>query len=287
MRPRPQSPATLVKTCESSCFRSATLLISGAGHLSRREMKRFDLLGTPLQATSYAEFTAHCQELAKHDRTYAIDLTNTQIVTMRRHEPSFREITSRFDYFIPDATPLIWCLNRQGAALRDRVYGPKFMAHCVINSPTPFTHYLLGGSRECVEKLKARFIGENPAVQIVGARDGYFRIDDEPEILDEINRLSPDFIWVGLGTPKQQDWIHRHKAQIRRGVLFAVGFAFDVNAGTKKDAPAWMQRRGLTWLFRAITEPRRLLLRYVRYNSLFIFYLLRDGVLFRRGPATP
>ena len=160
------------------------------------------------------------------------------------------------------------------------------MAHCVINSPAPFTHYLLGGSRECVEKLQARFRADNPAVQIVGARDGYFSAADEPAILDDINRLSPDFVWVGLGTPKQQDWIHRHKSQIRRGVLFAVGFAFDVNAGTKKDAPAWMQRRGLTWLFRAITEPRRLLLRYVRYNSLFIFYLLRDGELRRRAGAT-
>ena len=249
-------------------------------------MKPFNLMGTPLQATSYAEFTAHCQELSQHDRTYAVDLTNTQIVTMRRHDPHFREITSQFDYFIPDATPLIWCLNRQGAGLRDRVYGPKFMAHCVTASAAPFKHYLLGGSRECVEKLKARFLAANPAVQIVGARDGYFSAADEPDIVDEIHRLSPDFIWIGLGTPKQQDWIHRHKSEIRRGVLFAVGFAFDVNAGTKKDAPPWMQRRGLTWLFRAVTEPRRLALRYVRYNSLFIFYLLRDRVLFRRAAAT-
>lgn len=249
-------------------------------------MKQFDVLGTPLQATSYAEFTVRCQELAKRDHASAVDLTNTHIVTLRRHDPQFREITSRFDYFVPDATPLIWCLNRQGAGLHDRVYGPKFMAHCVTASPAPFTHYFLGGSRDCVEKLKARFVGDNPAVEIAGLRDGYFSAADEPAIVEEINQLSPDFIWVGLGTPKQQDFIHRHKSEIRRGVLFAVGFAFDVNAGTKKDAPPWMQRRGLTWLFRAATEPRRLALRYVRYNSLFIFYLLRDGVLFRRTQHT-
>ena len=248
-------------------------------------MRQLDLLGTPLQATNYAEFTAHCQELTTRDRPSAVDLTNTQIVTMRRHDPHFREITSRFDYFIPDATPLIWCLNKLGAGLRDRVYGPKFMAHCVTGSPAPYTHYFLGGSRECVEKLQARFEAENPAVQILAARDGYFPASEDQAIVEEINRLSPDFIWVGLGTPKQQDWIHRHKSAIRRGVLFAVGFAFDVNAGTKKDAPAWMQRRGLTWLFRAITEPRRLALRYARYNSLFLYYLVRDGVLFRGGSA--
>ncbi|MGI9172835.1 MAG: WecB/TagA/CpsF family glycosyltransferase, partial [Chthoniobacterales bacterium] len=83
---------------------------------------------------------------------------------------------------------------------------------------------------------------------------------------------------VGLGTPKQQEWIHRHKVKIPRGLLLAVGFAFDVNAGMKKDAPAWMQRVGLTWVFRAWSEPRRLLTRYLRYNSLFLYYLAHDAL---------
>ena len=98
----------------------------------------------------------------------------------------------------------------------------------------------------------------------------------------EINSLSPDFIWIGLGTPKQQAWIHRHKASIKRGVILAVGFAFDVNAGTKADAPAWMQRRGLTWMFRILSEPRRLLGRYLRYNTLFLFYLAKEAFAGRK-----
>jgi N-acetylglucosaminyldiphosphoundecaprenol N-acetyl-beta-D-mannosaminyltransferase len=152
------------------------------------------------------------------------------------------------------------------------------MRYCVEHSRAPFTHYLLGGSAECVEKLRTRFISADPDIQIVGTHDGYFKPADEPRILEEINRLSPDFIWVGLGTPKQQDWIHRHKPLIQRGVLFAVGFAFDVNAGMKKDAPHAMQRLGLTWLFRALSEPRRLLARYLRYNTLFLYYLAKDAL---------
>jgi N-acetylglucosaminyldiphosphoundecaprenol N-acetyl-beta-D-mannosaminyltransferase len=241
-------------------------------------MRTFELLGTPLLATNYAEFTQHCHDLARHDRTYAVDLTNTHILTMRREDPHFREITSRFDYFVPDSTPLIWCLNRKGAGLRDRVYGPAFMRYCIEHSPTPFRHYLLGGSAECVSRLRARFGTE---AQIVGAHDGYFNAAQEPAILAEINRLSPDFVWVGLGTPKQQDWIHRHKGLVKRGVIFAIGFGFDVNAGIKKDAPRWMQRLGLTWLFRALSEPRRLLTRYLRYNSRFIYYLVRDALVRR------
>ena len=241
-------------------------------------MKIIDILGTPLAATTYDELTTRCQELARTGTTVAIDLTNTQIVTMRRHEPAFRAVTSRFDYFIPDGMPLIWLLNRREANLTDRVYGPTFMRHCITRSPAPLKHYLLGGSEECLAALRARLTAEQPQLEIIGSRHGYFGPADEPEIVREINQLSPDFVWVGLGTPKQQDWIYRHKALITRGVILAVGFAFDVNAGTKPDAPAWMQRRGLTWVFRIVSEPRRLLLRYVRYNSLFLFYLVKDSL---------
>lgn len=236
------------------------------------------VLGTPLQWTTYAGLTEELQQRSRESETFAVDFTNTHIVTMRRHDAEFRELTSRFDYFVPDGMPLIWCLNRQGAGLKDRVYGPSFMKHCVLASPAPFTHYFLGGSDECVQKLKQSFLSQNPDLMIIGTRNGYFGPDDEPSILEEINTLSPDFIWVGLGTPKQQSWIHRYKASIKRGIVLAVGFAFDVNAGTKKDAPAWMQRNGLTWVYRMASEPRRLVSRYFKYNSMFLYYLLRDGL---------
>jgi N-acetylglucosaminyldiphosphoundecaprenol N-acetyl-beta-D-mannosaminyltransferase len=239
-------------------------------------MAAIDILGTPLTPTTYEELTGECQRLARTGGTWAVDLTNTQIVTMRRHEPAFRKITSRFDLFIPDGMPLIWTLNRRGANLKDRVYGPTFMRHCMLRSPATFTHYLLGGSRECLAALQQRLLAAQPDLAIVGSRHGYFTPAEDEAIVREIDSLSPDFIWVGLGTPRQQEWIHRHKAEIRRGVFLAVGFAFDVNAGTKKDAPAWMQKYGLTWLFRVATEPRRLLMRYLRYNTLFLFYLLCD-----------
>jgi N-acetylglucosaminyldiphosphoundecaprenol N-acetyl-beta-D-mannosaminyltransferase len=240
------------------------------------------VLGTRLQICTYASLTADLQARSRAGQAFSVDFTNTHIVTLRRGDPEFRELTSTVDYFIPDGMPLIWCLNRQGANLRDRVYGPTFMRECVLASPAPFTHYFLGGNEECVSRLQQFFLKQNPNIKILGARNGYFKPEDEAQIVEEINRLSPDFIWIGLGTPKQQAWVRRYQSKIRRGIVLAVGFAFDVNAGMKPDAPLWMQRCGLTWVHRLASEPLRLGPRYLRHNSRFLFYLFWDGV---RGKA--
>lgn len=246
------------------------------------------VLGTRLMVTDYAALAMRCQEWARLPSPMALDFTNTQTVTMRRHEPSFRELTDAFDHFPPDSMPLIWCLNRAGAGLTDRVYGPTFMRHFLISVPASFTHYLIGGSAECGSRLREVFSRANPGVRFVGGYHGRCdaagRLDlaDEGRVIEELNRLSPDFIWLGLGTPKQQAWVHRYRPFLRRGVLLGVGFAFDVNAGLKPDSPVWMQRLGLGWLFRMAAEPGRLLGRYCKYNTLFLAYLLWDGL---RGRA--
>lgn len=234
------------------------------------------VIGTALERTSYEQFTLRSQMLCSKGHVTAVDFTNTQIVTMRRHDPLFREVTSSIDYFVPDSTPLIWCFRLKGDSTGTRTYGPAFMRYCILNSPIGIKHYFLGGSQECLRKLEAAFRALRPEVNIVGAKNGYFNSAEEASIVEEINNLNPDFVWIGLGTPKQQEWIYRNKNRIRRGVLFAVGFAFDVNAGTKPDAPKWMHSMGLTWLYRLCSEPRRLFPRYVKYNTLFILYLLSD-----------
>ncbi len=254
-------------------------------------MKSISFLGTPLLATDYAGLAAQCLQWARSPGCVALEFANTQVVTMRRHEPEYRALTEIFDFFLPDGMPLVWCLNRAGAGLRDRVYGPAFMRHFLEKIPAGYTHYLLGGSEETAARLQEKFQSLNPNVKFVGgfhgmcSRTGELAGDADRAVTEEINRLAPDFIWVGFGTPKQGAWINRHKHQLKRGVLLSVGFAFDVNAGTKPDAPAWMQRLGLTWIYRMASEPRRLIPRYVRYNSLFLFYLFADGL--RRRAFAP
>jgi len=241
---------------------------------------RIPVLGTPLAATTYAGLGTHLLERCRQPFPYAVDFSNTQIVTMRRHDATFRRLTSCMDLFLPDGMPLVWCMNWQGADLCDRVYGPTFTRQFLASAPPNTTHYLVGGSEECGRKFQERMLELNPDLRFVGgfhggcSPGGVLEADDQ--VLAEIQRLRPDFIWVGLGTPKQYGWIARIKPKLDRAVVLAVGFAFDVNAGTKPDAPAWMQKRGLTWLYRMLSEPRRLAGRYLKWNSLFIVYLLRN-----------
>ncbi len=246
-------------------------------------MKQLHVLQVPLLVTHYEELGRLCLDWAKAPQCRAIEFVNTQIVAMQRHEPAFAAVMQAYDDQVPDGMPLVWCLNRARANLRDRVYGPTFMRRFLETAPPGTTHYLLGGSAACGTNLKDYFQRQNPNLKFVGAfhgrcyADGTLEGAAETAVIAEINQLSPDFIWVGFGTPKQQAWTQKHKAQIRRGVILSVGFAFDVNAGTKSDAPAWMQRSGLTWLHRMGSEPRRLIPRYFKWNFLFLLYLLCDG----------
>ena len=240
------------------------------------------ILGTPLDVTDYDRLGDFCRHMAAQPRTTAIEFANTQVVTMRRHERRFRQITDGcFDHFVPDGMPLVWCMNRLGAKLEDRVYGPTFLRHFITQTPHQYTHFFLGGTESAGQRLIDQIKIWNPAVQVSGRYHGACHstgvLADE-SVIQQINDLSPDFLWVALGTPKQQAFVNRYRAQLRRGVILSVGFAFDVNAGTKRDAPLWMQRRGLTWLFRMASEPRRLAGRYFRYNTLFLIYVLQDGL---------
>jgi len=241
------------------------------------------VLGTPLLVTGYDRFITDSMRLARGARAVVADFANTQVVAMRRSESQFRRQTANIDFFLPDGMPLVWCLNRQGANLSDRVYGPEFMRRCLTASKSGTRHYLVGGTEESGAKLQATIHRWNPKCDVVGTFHGRCdsagRIEPalEQGLLVELNRLAPDYIWVGLGTPKQQLWMHRCRDRLRRGLFLGVGFAFDLHAGLKPDAPIWMQRRGLAWLFRLWSEPRRLAPRYLRYNSLFLWYLLIDS----------
>src|SRR5688572_2668115 len=129
------------------------------------------VLEAPLLVTDYDRLAAHCLEWARVPRCVALEFVNTHIVAMRRHDSTFHTIMGAFDYLLPDGMPLVWCLNRTGAGLRDRVYGPTFMRQFLETAPES-THYLLGGSAECGVRLRETFTRRNPNLKFVGGFHG-------------------------------------------------------------------------------------------------------------------
>jgi exopolysaccharide biosynthesis WecB/TagA/CpsF family protein len=187
--------------------------------------------------------------------------------------------------------PLRWSLNARGAKLTDRVYGPYFMEKMIRATPRPWRHFLFGGTEETLRDLATHLREIQPDLEIAGTLSPPFRAwneTDEAEFARIIAESKADFIWVALGGERQERWIVDNLKRHTRGVFFAVGDAFVLLAGQRSFAPAWMQRMGITWAYRLWQEPRRLWRRYTQFNSLFLFYTLRDALLGSpRGQSAP
>ncbi|MEI8233902.1 MAG: WecB/TagA/CpsF family glycosyltransferase [Verrucomicrobiota bacterium] len=232
------------------------------------------VLGVPLAATDYAGAVALTKAWAEEGGVRAVAAANTHVVTLARHDPQFGAAMARFDLIVPDGMPLVWAMNRRGAGLRDRVYGPTLMLHALAQPGA--SHFLLGGTEPLLEALQQSLRERFPGLRIAGSYAppfGEWTPEENARIFEKIAASCARYIWVGIGCPKQELWIARHKAQLPPGVYFGIGAAFAFHAGWVRQAPPWMQRRGLEWLFRLASEPRRLWKRYVVYNTLFVGYL--------------
>jgi N-acetylglucosaminyldiphosphoundecaprenol N-acetyl-beta-D-mannosaminyltransferase len=247
------------------------------------------ILGIPVACASYDSALERVKELAHEPRPTAVCPANTHILAEARHNPDFARVLSKFDLVLPDGMPVVWTLNRFGAGLSNRVYGPYFMRHTLQNTPRPWRHFFFGDTAECLAQLRQVAAQLQPDLEIAGAISPPFRPvteADEAAFAQAINQAAPDFIWVALPGVRMERWIIQNQARYRHGVFLAVGDAFTLLTGRRRFAPAWMQRWGLTWVFRLSAEPRRLLTRYFKYNFLFVFYLLWDGLCGRASGPT-
>jgi len=206
-----------------------------------------------------------------------------------QREPDLKLIHNRAGLVSPDGMPLVWVMRRKGHAKVGRVYGPDFMLETFARSVEKgYRHYLYGGTPPVLEKLLSRLTDQFPGVEIVGAESPPFRALTETEdqdVIERINACRPDIVWIGLGSPKQERWMDAHIARLEAPVLCGVGAAFDFHAGVKLQAPRWIQRCGFEWLFRMITEPRRLAGRYLVNNPLFLIHLTLQLTGLREYPA--
>lgn len=244
-----------------------------------------DIIGLPVAATNYQEAIDWIDAAAlSADRAYAVEAANTHVAALSRHNADFGEAMAQFDLICPDGMPLVWMLNHklnEEDKLTDRVYGPTLMLKTIEASEQRqhLKHFFFGGTQATLDKLKKRFSQDFPAANIVGSYSppfGNWPEDEFERISDQIKASGANLVWVGLGCPKQERWIAEHKDCLPPAVYFGIGAAFAFHAGEVKQAPAWIQKCGVEWLYRLCREPRRLFRRYFTYNSLFVWYALRN-----------
>jgi N-acetylglucosaminyldiphosphoundecaprenol N-acetyl-beta-D-mannosaminyltransferase len=214
-------------------------------------------------------------------RDYVCCVSVHGLVTAQR-DPAVREALNRCGLATQDGMPLVWWSRWAGRADAQRVCGPDlFDAVCAHGIERQYRHYFYGGTPAVLEQLRARLAARHPGMIIAGMYAPPFRPPTETEDAAEIaaiNAARPDFVWIGLGMPKQEKWMLSHRARIEAPVLAGIGAAFDFHAGVKPRAPAWMQRAGLEWLFRLGCEPRRLARRYLIDNGIFVTLAARQAL---------
>jgi N-acetylglucosaminyldiphosphoundecaprenol N-acetyl-beta-D-mannosaminyltransferase len=244
------------------------------------------VIGLKVNVATYESALAACLNLARRNQPASVSAANTHIASAARHSQVFGRVMAAFDLILPDGMPLIWVMNarlrRMGRpTLGDRVYGPYFMRHAILHSPPETTHYFFGGSQECLDELCAAARKMRPDITIAGMLSPPYRAwgeEDQQDFARQINQASPDFVWVALGGEKQETWIVENLHRYNRGVFFAIGDAFELLAGRRPFAPELFQRLGITWLYRLLQEPGRMWKRYLKYNSLFLRYLVYDAL---------
>ena len=155
-----------------------------------------------------------------------------------------------------------------------RVTGPDYMLKTIaLGLSQGWRHYFYGSTPETLEKMEKALREEYPDIQIAGMYSPPFRAlsaEEDGAIVEKINEAAPDFVWVGLGAPKQEIWMHDHQGRVQ-GLMVGVGAAFDYTAGNISRAPQWMQKHNLEWLYRLMQDPKRLFKRYFVTNTTYIF----------------
>jgi N-acetylglucosaminyldiphosphoundecaprenol N-acetyl-beta-D-mannosaminyltransferase len=247
------------------------------------ESPSFETLGVRVDAVQLQDVVARMEEwIRRRERCHSVAASGMHGIVEAQRDPSFKRILNTADLNVPDGTPLVWMGRREGHLLRRRVYGPDLLlAFCAESAGRSCRHFFYGGelgvAERLAESLKTRF----PGLNVVGTYSPPFRplsAKEDAEIVEMIGRAAPDVLWVGLGAPKQERWMHEHKDRLRVPVLVGVGAAFDFLSGRRKQAPRWMREHGFEWLFRLLHEPRRLWRRYLVYGAQFIAYVALESL---------
>jgi N-acetylglucosaminyldiphosphoundecaprenol N-acetyl-beta-D-mannosaminyltransferase len=247
-----------------------------------------ELLGLPFDGVTMRAAVERCLSWCAGPRTPHTVLTaNSAILCMMRRDQDLKQACLGADLVVADGMSVVWTSRMAGSPFPERVAGVDLMAQLLeAGAEEKLRAYFLGAKPAVVAKL-AEICGQrHPGLEVVGYRDGYFSRDQDAEIVEEIRRLEPHFLFVGMPSPFKETWCEQHRARLNVPVIMGVGGSFDVLAGQVRRAPLWMQSAGLEWSWRLLMEPRKMWRRYLTTNTEFMWLAGRE-VLARRWRPSP
>ena len=206
-----------------------------------------------------------------------ICVANVHTTVTAYEDEEYRKIQNGGIMAIPDGGPLSTVGRKRGADNMARTTGPSYMGE--ILKIGGYRHYFYGSTEATLEKLYEKLTHDYPQSAIAGMYSPPFREmteDEDQMIVERINETSPDFIWVGLGAPKQEKWMAAHQGKVK-GLMVGVGAGFDYFAGNIERAPEWMQKANLEWVYRLLQDPKRLFMRYLVTNTKFVWNAMIRG----------
>jgi len=246
-----------------------------------------DVLGLPYAVSSVADAAVRIVAMAEdRSRTKSVVFAPAYDAVLAKRDAAVRDSILSADFICADGMPIVWMQRLKGHKNAERCCGPDVMSEVLrLSAAKGQKHYFYGSTPDVLRRIIGNFEVAYPGIKIVGNYSPPFRAlsaAEETMIVDMINQSGADFLWVGLGCPKQQLWMHEHKSRITVPVMLGVGAAFDFFAGTKARAPVWMRTCGLEWLHRLCSEPKRLWKRYTVYNALFVWYAIGESLCINR-----
>ena len=235
-------------------------------HTSSVGQERAEILGVGVSAVDMDRAVEEIEGwIASRRRSYVCVTSVHGIMECQRSGP-LKAIHARAGLVVPDGKPLVWVARWLGFTNTEQVYGPDLMRRLTeLSADRGYRQFYYGGAAGVPEALRDTLCKQHPGLTVVGTLSPPFRQlteEEDAEIVRQINAAKPDIVWVGLSTPKQERWMSEHAAKLEAPVLIGVGAAFDFLSGRTRQAPLWMQRAALQWLFRLAVEPRRLWRRY-------------------------
>jgi len=218
---------------------------------------RVDIMGVGVDNVTMAEALDKAEALLDCGQASICVTPNAEIVYEAMGQETLRRILSEADMVLPDGAGVVLASRILGTPLKEKVAGIEFAEGLMARlQDTDRTFYFLGGKPGVAEAAADKLREKYPNLKIIGTRDGYFQ--EEAPVVAEINRVSPDVLFVCLGAGKQETFMYDHRAELRVGLMAGLGGSLDGFAGNVRRAPKWMIRCNLEWLYRLIKEPKRL-----------------------------